>query len=171
MNIIGLDLHKCESRSSIKAEDGTMTERRIVASRERFTAVLGARSRFPFAPSGKWSGEIQWSRLREAREWVALAPAAVAICIRGDSDAVLVRRGTFVKRLAQRVGFAATYSRADERARWRNDGRHFGVEPGADANDRIRGHAWVTLDGELLEAPEPVLAGRVRELYVYPPNA
>lgn len=56
-------------------------------------------------------------------------------------------------------------------ARWRNDGRHFGVEPGADANDRIHGHAWVTLDGELLEAPEPVLAGRVRELYVYPPNA
>ena len=43
MDIIGLDLHKRESQLSIKAEDGTLTERRIVTSRERFTAVLGAR--------------------------------------------------------------------------------------------------------------------------------
>ena len=48
---------------------------------------------------------------------------------------------------------------------------HFGVEPGVSATDRLHGHAWVTLDGELLEAPEPVLAGRVRELYAYPPHA
>ncbi|MGI9044885.1 MAG: lasso peptide biosynthesis B2 protein [Gemmatimonadaceae bacterium] len=45
---------------------------------------------------------------------------------------------------------------------------HFGVEPGMAASDRVRGHAWVTLDGELLEAPSSVLAGRVSELYVYP---
>jgi Transglutaminase-like superfamily len=45
---------------------------------------------------------------------------------------------------------------------------HFGVEPGVSESDRMRGHAWVTLDGDLLEAPEPVLAGRVHELYVYP---
>jgi hypothetical protein len=36
------------------------------------------------------------------------------------------------------------------------------------ASDRLRGHAWVTLGGELLEAPAPVMAGRVSELYVYP---
>jgi hypothetical protein len=48
---------------------------------------------------------------------------------------------------------------------------HFGVEPGVSATDRLHGHAWVTLDSELLEAPEPVLAGRVRELYAYPPHA
>jgi len=47
---------------------------------------------------------------------------------------------------------------------------HFGVEPGVSASDRLHGHAWVTLDAELLEAPEPVLAGRVRELYAYPPH-
>lgn len=46
---------------------------------------------------------------------------------------------------------------------------HFGVEPGIDSTDRVRGHAWVTVDGELLEAPEPVLAGRVREIYAHPP--
>ena len=43
MEIIGLDLHTRESQLSIKAEDGTITDRRIVTSRERFTAVLGAR--------------------------------------------------------------------------------------------------------------------------------
>lgn len=45
---------------------------------------------------------------------------------------------------------------------------HFGVEPGIEPGDRLRGHAWVTLDGELLEAPEPVLAGRVQEIYSHP---
>lgn len=45
MEIIGLDLHKRESQLCMKAEDGTITERRIVTSRERFTAVLGNRPR------------------------------------------------------------------------------------------------------------------------------
>ncbi len=41
MEIIGLDLHKRESQLSIKADDGTITDRRIATNRERFTAVLG----------------------------------------------------------------------------------------------------------------------------------
>lgn len=45
MEIIGLDLHKRESQLAIQAEDGTITDRRIATNRERFTAVLGARSR------------------------------------------------------------------------------------------------------------------------------
>ena len=45
MEIIGLDLHKRESPRSSKADDGTITDRRIVTSRERFTAVLGGRPR------------------------------------------------------------------------------------------------------------------------------
>lgn len=44
MDIIGLDLHKRESQLCIRDEDGRLTERRIVTSRERFTAVLGDRS-------------------------------------------------------------------------------------------------------------------------------
>lgn len=36
-------MHKRESQLAIKGEDGTLTERRIVTSRERFTAVLGLR--------------------------------------------------------------------------------------------------------------------------------
>lgn len=42
MNTIGLDLHKRESQLAIIADDGSITERRIVTSRDRFTAVLGS---------------------------------------------------------------------------------------------------------------------------------
>src|SRR5215208_5211195 len=43
MDTIGVDLHKRESQLCILAPDGTATERRIVTSRERLTAVLGDR--------------------------------------------------------------------------------------------------------------------------------
>lgn len=43
MEIIGLDLNKRESQLCIKADDGTITDRRIATSRERFTAVFGER--------------------------------------------------------------------------------------------------------------------------------
>ena len=42
MDTIGLDLHKRESQLCILTDDGEIMERRIVTSRERFTAVLGA---------------------------------------------------------------------------------------------------------------------------------
>ncbi len=42
---IGLDLHKRGSQLARTAEDGTIIDCRIVTSRERFTAVLGGRSR------------------------------------------------------------------------------------------------------------------------------
>ncbi len=44
MDIIGMDLHQRESKLSIKADDGTITHRRIATSRERFTAVFGGRA-------------------------------------------------------------------------------------------------------------------------------
>lgn len=43
MDTIGLDLHKRESQLCIIGDDGSVSERRIVTSRERFTAVLGTR--------------------------------------------------------------------------------------------------------------------------------
>jgi transposase len=43
MDSIGLDLHKRESQLCILTEAGEVAEQRIVTSRERFTAVLGAR--------------------------------------------------------------------------------------------------------------------------------
>ena len=45
LEIIGLDLHNRERQRSSTADDGTITDRRIATSRERFTAVLGARPR------------------------------------------------------------------------------------------------------------------------------
>jgi hypothetical protein len=45
---------------------------------------------------------------------------------------------------------------------------HFGVNPGEDPEDRIHGHAWVTWNGQVLEAPDAVLSGVVTELYAYP---
>lgn len=44
MDTIGLDLHKRESQLCIITEEGEIVERRIVTSRERFTAVLGDRA-------------------------------------------------------------------------------------------------------------------------------
>ncbi len=43
MDSIGIDLHKRESQLCIITDDGELIERRIVTSRERFTAVLGER--------------------------------------------------------------------------------------------------------------------------------
>ena len=45
MEIIGLDLHQRQSPLSIKADDGSITDRRIATSRERFTAVFCERPR------------------------------------------------------------------------------------------------------------------------------
>ena len=44
MDMIGIDLHKRESQLCILAKDGAVSERRIVTSRERFTAVFGGRA-------------------------------------------------------------------------------------------------------------------------------
>jgi transposase len=42
MEMTGIDLHKRESQLCIADAEGHVTERRIVTSRDRFTAVLGA---------------------------------------------------------------------------------------------------------------------------------
>lgn len=44
MDTIGLDLHKRESQLCIVTAEGELIERRVVTSRERFTAVLGSRA-------------------------------------------------------------------------------------------------------------------------------
>lgn len=43
---------------------------------------------------------------------------------------------------------------------------HFGVDEPRDG-DRLRGHAWVSLDGQLLNAPPSLPQGRLREIYRY----
>jgi hypothetical protein len=41
---------------------------------------------------------------------------------------------------------------------------HFGVELPEAGQQRLHGHAWVTADRAILEGPDAVLAGRIREL-------
>ncbi len=41
---------------------------------------------------------------------------------------------------------------------------HFGVELPDPRMERLHGHAWVTVDHEMLEGPEAVAGGRIREI-------
>ena len=50
MEIIGPDLHERECQLSINAADDTITDHRIAASRERYTAFFGARRQRPHRP-------------------------------------------------------------------------------------------------------------------------
>jgi hypothetical protein len=60
MDTIGLDLRQRESQLCIGRDDGTVEERRIVTSRERFGAVLGNRA--PARVLVEASTESEWSR-------------------------------------------------------------------------------------------------------------
>ena len=64
MEIIGLDLHTRESQLSLNADDGTITDRRIATSRERFTAVLAGRppARILLEASTESGWPATWSR-------------------------------------------------------------------------------------------------------------
>ena len=47
---------------------------------------------------------------------------------------------------------------------------HFVVEPARDSTERLRGHAWVTVDGKVLDVQDPDVVRRSHELYTYPPE-
>ncbi|HEY5350497.1 MAG TPA: glycosyltransferase [Candidatus Lustribacter sp.] len=61
--------------------------------------------------------EIRWSLADELRAWSGVVACGARAILPGNADAVLERRGTFVKTFAQRVGFVAEYW-ARGRARW-----------------------------------------------------
>jgi glycosyltransferase involved in cell wall biosynthesis len=65
------------------------------------------------------AADIPWSLTHEMRAWANVFALALAAAMPGrDADRALVRRGTFVKHAAQRVGFVQTYWRPAERRRW-----------------------------------------------------
>lgn len=47
---------------------------------------------------------------------------------------------------------------------------HFVVEPGVNLGGRLRGHAWVTVDGEVLDVQDDAVVERRYELYSHPPT-
>ena len=69
----------------------------------------------------RYEAELPWSVGAEMREWARLAILGLAALRPGRDDAALVRRGTFVKRLAQRLGFVTTYWSRREGSRWRGE--------------------------------------------------
>ena len=44
---------------------------------------------------------------------------------------------------------------------------HFVIEPERSPGDRLRSHAWVTVDGEVVEEPDLRESGQVHEIYVH----
>lgn len=61
---------------------------------------------------------LPWSARDEVRAWAGVARGGVAALRGGPADERLVRRGLFVKSLAQRLGFDSTFWRASERGQW-----------------------------------------------------
>lgn len=47
---------------------------------------------------------------------------------------------------------------------------NFVVEPAINPGDRLKGHAWVTIDGAILESTAPDIIERTQQLYIYPPE-
>jgi glycosyltransferase involved in cell wall biosynthesis len=63
-------------------------------------------------------GLVDWSLWCETRAWGKVATLAFGACLPGRDDAALIRRGNFVKHLAQRIGFVNAYWNWTERKRW-----------------------------------------------------
>jgi hypothetical protein len=42
---------------------------------------------------------------------------------------------------------------------------HFGVDEPRDTNERLHGHAWVSLDRQALNPPGTLVEGRLKEIY------
>jgi glycosyltransferase involved in cell wall biosynthesis len=61
---------------------------------------------------------VGWSLHDELHAWTQLARLGIEACRPGSGDDALVRRGRFVKELAQRAGFVTSYWSPKERVRW-----------------------------------------------------
>ncbi|MDQ6824959.1 MAG: glycosyltransferase [Candidatus Eremiobacteraeota bacterium] len=66
----------------------------------------------------QYADEIPWSFGLEARSWAGVVKLGLGACLPGKDDEALIRRGLFVKQLAQRMGFVKTYWSRKERQRW-----------------------------------------------------
>ena len=71
----------------------------------------------------RYGDELPWRPADELRAWTRVASAAVRALISVRGNDALLRRGLFVKSLAQRIGFVATFWRPNAAARWRREPR------------------------------------------------
>jgi glycosyltransferase involved in cell wall biosynthesis len=75
----------------------------------------------------RYDDELGWTARHEARAWLRVSGDGVRALTNWSGDESLRRRGTFIKGLAQRVGFVRTFWRPAETRRWRGD-RAIGAE-------------------------------------------
>lgn len=66
----------------------------------------------------KHRDHFHWTVRRELIAWRQLAAGSIGALWPGGDDRALVRRGAFIKQLAQHLGFINTYYNRSERARW-----------------------------------------------------
>ena len=109
----------CDLHARLRARDGgafVFVPRAVVLHRHRHTWPAYWRQQFSYGIGyaqfmRSRAGELHWSLLSEAKAWGALAALGAAAALPGRGDRALVRRGAFVKALAQRSGFSLTYWR------------------------------------------------------------
>jgi glycosyltransferase involved in cell wall biosynthesis len=116
----------CELHQRIRRRDGgrfVYTARAVVLHRHRATWAAYWRQQYGYGvgyAQFMWhqASRIGWSVADELRAWGGVVGAGLRACRPGNSEQRLLERGTFVKRLAQRTAFVATYWNVAERARW-----------------------------------------------------
>jgi glycosyltransferase involved in cell wall biosynthesis len=116
----------CELHQRIRRRDGgrfVYTARAVVLHRHRTTWAAYWRQQYGYGvgyAQFMWhqASRIGWSVADELRAWGDVVVAGLRACRPGNSEQRLLERGTFVKRLAQRTAFVATYWNIAERARW-----------------------------------------------------
>jgi hypothetical protein len=123
MDIVGLDLHKRASQLASTAPDGTTTDRRIVTSRDRLTAVLDACETGAYRPAHRLA-----DGRRHVRAELAVRDVLVATRTRCASLAkALVRRDgrnrSGVSRLSSVVACRPWTDRAGRKGFQRNNAK------------------------------------------------
>lgn len=118
MVTIGLDLHKRESQLCIAHEDGRIAERRIVTSRDRFTAVLGLLPRARILLEASTESEWVARHLESLGHEVIVAdpnfaPMYTSRCRRVKTD----RRDAYTLMEACRLGAFRTAHRSSDARR------------------------------------------------------
>jgi glycosyltransferase involved in cell wall biosynthesis len=116
----------CELHQRMRRRDGgrfTYTARAVVLHRHRATWGAYWRQQYGYGVGYAQfmchqTSRAGWSFADELRAWWGVIRAGLGACRPGNSERCLVERGTFVKRLAQRTAFDATYWNVVERARW-----------------------------------------------------
>lgn len=91
------------------------------------------------------------------------------LLLRNVDRASVVRIRAYWLRLAMFRSHNTCYIRALTLYRFINApnqqvGIHFGIEQRNDPKERLRGHAWVSIDGEVLEGPQDQITGKLIEM-------